>query len=78
MYALWFVVAAVIVVGTYLQTQETSFTEDDRFSILILAVVPPVLAASIVVYFLIRDAIRSELNKKGPPRTKAGPRSRRQ
>jgi hypothetical protein len=74
MYAFWIAVGAIIVVATHLQAQERFFTEDDRLWNLILAVVPLVLAAFIVSYFLVRDALRQQLNKKGPPRTKAGRR----
>ena len=73
-YAIWFFVAAVLLVATYLQAQETSYTADDRLWTLLLAVVPPVLAASVVAFFIVRDAMRSELNEKPPHRSKAGSR----
>ena len=74
-YAFWGVVAALLVQALYVQQQQqdTPFTQDDRVWNLILVVVPPILAALIVTYFLVRDTARSQVNKKGPPRSKAGP-----
>jgi drug/metabolite transporter (DMT)-like permease len=74
MYAFWIVVAALLVVALHLQQQGRFFTEDDRLWSLILAVSPVVLAAIIIAYFLVRDVARGQLNKKGAPRRKAGPR----
>lgn len=65
-YAVWFFVAAVLVVATYLQAQETSYTQEDRVWTFLLAVVPPVLAASVAGYFIVRDAIRFGARQQRP------------
>ena len=72
MYAVWIVIAGILIVSTQLQAQSRLFVEDARLWNLMVAVVPLVLGACIVAYFIVRDAVRSELNKKAPPRSKAG------
>ncbi len=77
MYAFWIVVIIMLVGAMQLQRERTFFVADERLWDFILAILPVVLAALIVTYFLVRHSMRSQLNKKGPPRSKAGPRSRR-
>ena len=76
-YAFWILVIIMLAGAMQLQRERMFFVADNRLWDLILAILPVVLAALIVTYFLVRHSIRSQLDKKGPPRSKAGPRSHR-
>jgi hypothetical protein len=64
MYALGIIATILLVVTTQLQRQSTSYAENDRLWLLIAAVLPVILAALVVAFFLVRYHLKQQQNKK--------------
>jgi hypothetical protein len=67
-YVFGILATVMLLVSVPLQRQSTSYAESDRLWLLIVAVLPVILAAMTVAFFLVRYHLKQQQNKKTRPR----------